>query len=201
MKKLNKWTLWGLLLLICIVHTSCKTNKNKSLKTFVISSLSKSDNLHFCLPTNNFREKEYYQEFNFIIDSTGSVYYYYIQPGEFGIMAGPVFANLRPGNIIKVPEFRVINFLIENVIEAKKNNIAISIASQKDTIQSLGFMEMYYYLRDNTADINYYIRTTTTEENVVLFFKKRKEYYDPARISWDSTKTIFINAPIVAEEK
>lgn len=201
MKKLDKFVITGLIILTCL-SSCCKTGQNKLPDIYVISSLTKSNSEHFTLPTHEFGEKQLYQHYNFIIDSADNLFYYSIPHiFEGRIAPGPVFANLHPDRLIQIPKQSVIDFIKQNVTNTKQNNIVISIASQKDTINSYCFSEMNRFLCDSTEGVKYYVRRTTIEENIVLSYKKKCKFYDPTCIKWDSTKTIFIKPPLEVNEK
>jgi|WetSurMetagenome_2_1015567.scaffolds.fasta_scaffold125638_2 hypothetical protein len=193
-KRIFNWTLF----IVCSFIISCSPARHESDKVFIISSLAKSNNSHFAKQPEGF-----YKEFNFIIDSSGSTYYYYLKQGEWSYICDktlPVFTNLQTEQMIQVSHNNIIDFFKCNVLR-NHNHITVSIASQKDTINSPGFTFLYNYLTDSTKDIDYWIRSTTNEENIVMYYKKNRLYYNPELIDWDSTKTVFIKPPIEVDER
>jgi hypothetical protein len=203
MKRPIKFVIIGMVILTCLLSSCCRRGQNELQEIYVISSLAKSGNSHFIIPLNYSHEKEYYQQFNFLIDSSGIIYYYSFQPGEWGFITspiGPVFANIKKEQIIQVPPNSIIEFLKCNVLGESKY-IKISIASQRDTIKSAEFIKLYNYLSDSTKVLNFNVRQTTIEENIVMNFKKRHFTYYPSFIKWDSTKTIFIKPTIEVKAK
>lgn len=177
---------------------SCTRSTKVQEQTFIISQLAKTDQKHF------FQNQDFYPTpFNFIVDSNDEIHYYHWQaegwdrtpPGSF---TAPVFINLTPGKIVQVPDDCVIDFLRINVLPA--NGSRITIASQKDTIQSMGFALLYKFLTDSVPDVKFSIRYTTFEENMVLYYKQHKILYDPMKIEWDSTKVEFLKPPVVTQD-
>jgi len=167
-------------------------------QTFVISQLAKTDQKHF------FQDQDFYPTpFNFIIDSNDEIHYYHWQaegwdrtpPGSF---TAPIFCNLTPWKTVQVPDDCIIDFLKTNVLQA--NGSRITIASQKDTIQSMGFARLYKFLTDSAPDVKFSIRYATFEENTVLYYKQHKILYDPMKIEWDSTKVVFIQPTAVTQD-
>lgn len=199
MKKTLRSTIPVLLILFFVGFSSCSRNKNESQEVFIISELTKLGDEQFTLPDCNFPDggSEYYQEYNFILDSAGHLFYFYRKPGEWGFMPGPVFANLNPNELVQIPQNSIIEFLKINVLE-KKYHHGILISSQKDTIRSEEFSDLYHFLCDSTKDIGFCVRTSTAEEDIVLLYKSRKCNYVPENILWDSTKTIFYLPPTVS---
>jgi len=185
---------------------SCSPKPLDNNKTYVISSLAKTDK-HFIIPTppGEFLQNiKYYRQFNFIVDSSGFLYYYYFQPYEFvgdSSISRLLISYLRPGQLIKVPENGTIDFLKCNIINTKIDNIWLSIASEKDTIKSKAFQELYEFLKDSAKNIDFIVRPAREEERFYISCKNKKEYYTSEGKYWDSIKwTHYFKAPIVIDD-
>jgi hypothetical protein len=168
---------------------SCSSPKKNDNKIFIISVLAKSDKSHFTVSP-----KEFYRNNNFIIDSSGQIFYYGFPSLEWPASMFtklPIFIDLKPERIVQVPNDNIVDFLKCNLQYDTKNRTTISISSQKDTINSKSFTTLFEYLSDSTKDLYYWIRRTTIEENLVLYYKIRLLRYERDCIDWDSTKTYF----------
>jgi len=180
----------------CYLFISCSSGKNGKDEVFVISSLAKTDSSHFTASPIKF-----YSKFNFIIDSSGLIYYYSLRHKDNvcggGSFEKPIFIDLTPEQIVQIPQNTIIDFIKCNVLDNNKEKVNISIASEKDTIKSKEFSTMFSFLHDSPIKLHYCIRKTTSEENIVLFYKQRKWFYEPTKIYWDSTKTVFYTTPVV----
>ncbi|HWJ29047.1 MAG TPA: hypothetical protein VNS32_21060 [Flavisolibacter sp.] len=138
-----------------------------------------------------------YAPFNFIVDTTGSIYYYQFQlgksTGEDGIndVLTPLFINLQPEGIVQVPQAILQEFIKSNILSLDKDYRFVSVASPVDTVTTPSFESLMDILSDTTSHVKYSIRKITQEEEVVLDHKKRQIYYDPSSIKWDSTRIWF----------
>ena len=144
--------------------------------------------------------KNFYSINNFIIDSSGQVYYYQFMLGKTGLCGTglpnhpdniPEFASLSPERLIAIPSNAVDNFISLNVKSECGIKKFITISSMTDTIRSIGFDNIFRVVSDTSNHIGFSIRMTTIEENTVLRFKKNNEFYDPKKVVWDTTQ-IFI---------
>ncbi|MEI6123613.1 MAG: hypothetical protein WCQ95_08295 [Bacteroidota bacterium] len=198
MKTITNQIIFCAVLCMFYFFVSCSSEKQSNQKVYIISSSAKSNLSHFTV-----KPEQFYHKFNFIVDSSGALYYFSLRPENLekksiDLSQGlPVFKNLLPENIVQVSEPSIVDFLKNNILNDKKENITISIASQKDTIMSEGFSTMIKYLYDSTKNLDFQVRTTTLEENTVVNFKKKHEFYDPKLIKWDSSKMVIYTTPII----
>ena len=134
--------------------------------------------------------------FNFIIDTSGEVYFY--ERRQYGWFCGtgfdwntpPEFIDLKPKDIVHVPTNSITDFIKLNVLSLDSNDRRVAIASVKDTIQSIGLSELFTMCNEDSNKIGWIFRKTTQEENTVLKFKKLNQRYYPEDIKWDSTKIL-----------
>ncbi len=200
MKTLTNQILIITLISVMCFCVACTSNKQEDAKVSVISAKAKSGTSHFTLSPST-----YYSKFNFLVDSSGAVYYYclrnvgFTSNGDNGQF--PSFVDLTPEQMVELTSKNVIDFLKSNVLNDAKDAINISISSQKDSIVSLTFDHLIKFLYDSTKNVDFQIRTTTIEENTVLKFKQRNTFYDPKAIVWDSTKVAFVATPKTSSRK
>jgi hypothetical protein len=139
----------------------------------------------------------YYLATNFIIDTSGEVYFY--EHPQYGWFCGtgfnwdtpPEFINLKPKDIVQVPINSINDFIKLNILSLDSDNRRVAVDSVKDTIQSIGLSKILVVCNDNSNKIRWTFRKTTQEENVVLKFKKLNMRYNSEDIKWDSTKIWF----------
>jgi hypothetical protein len=194
-KRTINWTIF----IACFLILSCSSHQKDTNKTFIISSLAKIEQSHFTESP-----QASYGYYNFIIDSTGIIFFYSLQSGEWPASLFTkltLFENLIPEHVVQVPNDNLVNFLKCNLRYLIKNEKGICIASQKDTINSKSFTTLFEYLSDSTKELHYWIRKTTIEENMVIYYKKSNRHYNPDCINWDSTKTYFpprlVDEPVI----
>ena len=139
----------------------------------------------------------YYLASNFIIDSSGEVYFY--EHKRYGWFCGtgfdwdtpPEFIDLKPKDIVQVPISSISDFIKLNILSLDSNERRVAIASVKDTIQSIGLSKILAACNESSNKIGWTFRKATQEENIVLKFKKLNWKYYPEEIKWDSTKILF----------
>jgi len=139
----------------------------------------------------------YYLATNFIIDTSGEVYFY--EQPQYGWFCGtgfnwdtpPEFIDLKPKDIVRVPINSITDFIKLNVLSLDSNDRRVAIGSVKDTIKSIGLSKILAACNDNSNKIRWTFRKTTQEENVVLNFKKLNRRYNSEDIKWDSLKIWF----------
>lgn len=141
----------------------------------------------------------YYGCFNFIYDSTETIYFYQhfydrnlpvLRVIDFDSDA-PIFINLDPSEMIIIPADAIKNFIDENVLKVDKAYRSVRVTGMTNPIKSKSLLPLLNILNDKTNDINYLVRKITFEENVVLDYKKKQQFYYPDKVSWDSTKVWF----------
>lgn len=184
--------------LICFLLLNCGKEEKKIIKNkpYIISyedqklqkykdSLKESKS-KLVLPST----KGFYGENQLIIDKKGDLYYYQKEYIQILCNYGqendtlPHFLNLKPKDIVKVPQKSLNDFISENILTKEKNRQILIIASQNDTIKNDYFLN---FLKSNIIQ-TYHIRKTTQEEDTVFKYKKNGGYYDFENIKWDKTK-------------
>jgi hypothetical protein len=145
----------------------------------------------------------YYGCFNFIFDTSGTIYYYqkfydkdtsYESVIDFDSDA-PIFINLSPDKIIKIPESALKAFFESNVLSADPAYKSIRIVGLTDTIRSPSVNYLMAQVSDTTKHIYHIVRLATLEERTVLDFMKKNKFYDADKVIWDSTQ-IWIDHPL-----
>lgn len=132
----------------------------------------------------------FYGESQLIIDKKGDLYYYQKEYIQILCNYGhendtiPHFLNLKPKDIVKIPQKSLHDFISENILTKEKNRQILVIASENDTIKNDYFLD---FLKSSVIS-TYHIRKTTQEEDTILKYKKNGEYYDFENIKWDETK-------------
>jgi hypothetical protein len=137
--------------------------------------------------------RAYYLPSNFIIDSTGNVFYYQqkISMNDDEVRdwdTPPNFINLKPIDIVQIPVNSIEEFVEVNILNSDTLKRYVSIASEKDTITSLGLSKIVALFNKKSSHIRWKFRIATQEELIVLDHKKRQVEYYPNEIRWDSTK-------------
>ncbi|OXA79895.1 hypothetical protein SAMN05444397_106115 [Flavobacterium aquidurense] len=163
----------------------------KEEKTSYVISIEKSKFLNelkkknIPLPPSGF-----YSYNNLIIDQKGDFYFYQKEYTPWHCIQSekdtiPDFFNIKPIEIIKVPNNSIIDFIKQNVANRNEMKRMLVIASQNDTIRNNALLS---YLNENQLR-SFSTRRTTQEEDTVLKYKKKNdEYYNSDIIKWDKTK-------------
>lgn len=139
-----------------------------------------------------------YAPFNFIIDTSGQLYYYQLQLGKPKCASGidddliPPFIGLNPENIVQISKASLEDFVNSNILFLDKDYKYVSIACIGDTVKSTSLKRLIDICSDTTHKVTYSIRRMTQEEIIVLDHKKRQLYYDPNSVHWDSSRIRFI---------
>jgi|GEM_PF-3325859 len=167
----------------------------KSNVTFIVplDTLPTSNSATASIPPPPPPNRAYYFPSNFIIDSAGQVFFYQEQGKlnddvQRSWNTPPEFIDLKPKDIVGVPDNNIEEFLKLNVLNIDSSKRYIAIASEKDTASSLGLSKIIAICKDRKNHIRWKFRKITQEEEIVLDYKKRQHNYDPAEINWDSTK-------------
>jgi len=138
--------------------------------------------------------RTYYLPFNILVDSTGQLFYFQLPYYHFQCGTGldwdtpPEFLNLKPKDLIKLPDQNVDVFIKQNLELMEEGGRRICIASLKDTFQSEGLHKAFKILKDSTLHANWILIKATQEERTVLDYKVRQAFYDPESIQYDSTQ-------------
>jgi hypothetical protein len=174
----------------CIFLLNCNKKSQKENNSYVIS-IEKNKLL------NELKKKNippppsgFYSYNNLIIDQKGDFYFYQKEytpwhciPSERDTI--PDFFNIKPIEIIKVPNNSIVDFIKQNVANRNEMKRILVIASQNDTIKNNALLS---YLNENQLS-SFSTRRTTQEEDTVLKYKKNNdEYYNSNSIKWDKTK-------------
>ncbi|MNE45391.1 hypothetical protein D3C80_1396730 [compost metagenome] len=140
----------------------------------------------------------YFANYNFIIDSSNSTYFYSFQkPIEKGnfYCEGPFiphFMGLMPNHIFAIPRGEEINFFEENVLKDKSTyRRLVFIGSAKDTIRNDFLNHLLQLQKDTSVHLNVVVAPIPIETKVVLTYKKNGTFYDSSKVKWDSTKIYF----------
>ncbi len=106
----------------------------------------------------------------------------------------PIFLNLYPKDVVKIPVHGVKEFLNENLLNKSIYQKELMIALVKDSVYSPGLNEVLNIAKNQTNGVRWYVRMATPEEIVVLRYKINNESYSPFYEKWDSTKIQFDNS-------
>lgn len=137
--------------------------------------------------------RAYYFPSDFIIDTSGQVFFYQRQGKwnddvQVDWSSPPEFINLEPKDIVQIPVNSLEEFIKLNILDIDSSRRYVSVASEKDTINSRGLSKIISICKDENNHIRWKFRLITQEESIVLDYKKRNVTYDPEEIKWDSTK-------------
>lgn len=190
-----KKILTGLILPFLILNCSKKERTDKT-DTYIISyenkklqkysdSVANSNSNLVVIPSRGF-----YSECQLIIDKKGAFYFY--QKDYFMRICGngsqndtlPHFLDLKPKDIVRIPEKSLNDFLSENILNKESGRRVLTIASQSDTIKNTAFLN---FINKNKID-TYLIRRSTQEEDTVLKYKKKDASYYSEDIKWDQNR-------------
>lgn len=134
----------------------------------------------------------FYSYNNLIIDQKGDFYFYQKEytpwhciPSERDTI--PDFFNIKPIEIIKVPNNSIVDFIKQNVENRNEMKRRLVIASQNDTIKNNALLS---YLNQNQLR-SISTRRTTQEEDTVLKYKKNNEFYNHEDVKWNQNRIIF----------
>jgi hypothetical protein len=138
-------------------------------------------------------KRAYYFPSNFIIDTSGQVFFYQRQrKWNDDVQADwntpPEFIDLKPKDIVEIPVNGIEEFIKLNILNIDSSKRYIAIASAKDTMTSLGLSKIIAICKDENNHIRWKFRLMTQEEAIVLNYKKGNGNYDSEEIKWDSTK-------------
>jgi hypothetical protein len=133
-------------------------------------------------------------ESNLLIDEHSNIYYYQRNKKvdlicDYGRENDtiPMFLDLQPKDLIKIPKDCIEKFINENVMNKEKRRQILIMESQTDTIKDKSFLR---FLK-NIQTPKYVIRRTTQEEDTVLYYKKKDLFYDSNVIKWDKSRIKF----------
>ena len=187
-----------LLLFLLAVCISCSQQSAKTNDIFIVPKRQKPQ---FAIKSNEPPPspgiQTYYLPSNFIVDTTGKIFFYQrLQYGWFcstGINwdTPPEFIDLKPKDIIQIPVDDITEFVKVNILNLNSSQRRVAIASIIDTIKSEGLAKLFNTFYDTSNHIKWTFRTATQEESIVLKFKKLNWEYYSDNVKWDSTKTRF----------
>ena len=135
-----------------------------------------------------------YLPFNFIVDSSGKIFYYqqHIIFGSNDVVEElPAFINLRPKDIVQIPANNIEGFIKLNILSNNSSERLVAIALSVDTIKSEPLSKIKKMFNDTSNHVRWIIRKVTQEEKIVLQYKEKNKNYYPGDIRWDSTKIRF----------
>lgn len=187
-------TLNKILLIILVSLASCSQKAKSYSETFIVAVRKKpSTDTALNLPPPPPPIQTYLPS-NFIIDTAGRLYFY--QQEQYGWFCGtgiewdtpPEFINLKPKDIVQVPIENVEQFVKLNILTLDSLDRRVSIASLRDTFQSVALSKIVLIFRDSTNRIKWLFRKATQEETIVLNYKQSNGEYYPDDIKWDLTR-------------
>jgi hypothetical protein len=180
-----------------VFHYSCSNQIDKGKDIFIVPEPIKAVIID---TINNFPSpppvRTYYLPFNFIVDSTGQVFFYQLQLSSWTCMTGrdwdkpPEFVDLHPTMIVRLPGEGIQEFIKLNILNQDSTIRRVSIASERDTIHSPALSKIMAVLQDSASQAKWLLRKTTLEEVVVLDYKKKQKTYQADEIKWDSSKVL-----------
>lgn len=183
---------------ICLFLFNCTKKEEKIIvenKPYIISYEDKMLQKYYdssAIPAPS-TKGFFYGENQLIIDNKGELFYYQREYIQILCNYGhendtlPHFINLKPKDIIKIPQKSLDDFISENIMEKEKRRQILIIASQSDTITNTYFLN---FIKKSHL-LAYHIRRTTQEEDTVLKYKRNNDYYYSDSIKWDKTKIKF----------
>jgi len=190
-----KEILFSLLTLLSACSDSKDTRKIRFSVPFdTVSSAKVIDPNNPPLPP---QVRRYYTNFNFIVDSSGRLYFYQQQTYRWKCGTGmdentpPGYIDLRPKEIVVLSQDNLRQFLELNVFNGDVEDRVVAIGLLKDTVTSEGLYNLLHQLSDTTNKAKWFLRAATQEEQIVIDYKNRQASFFPEDIKWDSSKTIF----------
>jgi hypothetical protein len=172
--------------------------KNIIFLFFFISCSDQTKNINETFIIPNLTTKpppvDIYLPFNFIVDSSGKIFYYqqHIIFGSNDVVEElPAFINLRPKDIVQIPTNNIEDFIKLNILSKNSSEKLVAIALSVDTIKSKPLSKIKMMFDDSSNHVKWLIRKVTQEEKIVLQYKEKNENYYPSEIKWDSTKIRF----------
>ena len=163
---------------------SCSEQTKNTNETFIVPNLT----------TKPPPPVDIYLPFNFIVDSSGKIFYYqqHIIFGSNDVVEElPAFINLRPKDIVQIPTNNIEDFIKLNILSSNNSEKFVAIALSLDTIKSEPLSKIRMMFDDTSNHVKWLIRKMTQEEKIVLQYKEKNENYYPNDIKWDSTKIRF----------
>ncbi len=173
--------------------------KNIIFLFFFISCSDQTKNINETFIVPNLTTKppppvDIYLPFNFIVDSSGKIFYYQ-QQIIFGsndvVEELPAFINLRPKDIVQIPTNNIEDFIKLNILSNDNSEKLVAIALSVDTIKSAPLSKIRMMFNDTSNHVKWLTRKVTQEEKIVLQYKEKNKNYYPSDISWDTTKIRF----------
>ncbi|SEN48407.1 hypothetical protein SAMN05444671_1667 [Flavobacterium sp. CF108] len=177
---------------VCLLLLNCNSKESEKENNPYVISIEKIKLL------NELKKKNippppsgFYSYNNIIIDQKGDFYFYQKEytpwhciPSERDTI--PDFFNIKPIEIIKVPNNSIVDFIKQNVANRNEMKRMLVIASQNDTIKN---NTLFSYLNENQLR-SFSTRRTTQEEDTVLKYKKNNEFYNYEDIKWNPDRII-----------
>lgn len=138
----------------------------------------------------------YYYDYNFIIDSSGGIFYF--QRERQGWLCGtgidastpPNFIYLMPKDLVEIPVNSIKLFIDLNILNQDFSGKRAVIAVIKDMTRSEGIFKISNLFKEK--NVQWLFRKATQEESIVLSYRKRQMVYDYEAIKWDPTKIQFL---------
>jgi hypothetical protein len=173
-----------------IFFSGCAVKRGNKDHVYFVPTITKKENIrNKNEPPPPPPPNDFYLPFDFIIDSSGEVFYYQ-QPMFSGIndviREEPELINLRPKDIVRVPDKTIAEFIKLNILSVKDDDRFVAIGLLRDSIKSVGLTRILNVFEDTSNHIKWLLRKATKEEAIVLDYKKRQLRYYPGDIKWDS---------------
>lgn len=184
-----------ILFTVCFIVISC--NQQNANEIFIVPTdtmpIYKTSNSN--IPPPPPPNRAYYFPSNFIVDTEGEIFFYQqqIKLNDDEVRnwnTPPQFINLNPNDIVQVPVNSIEEFIKLNILNKDSLKRYVSIASEKDTINSIGLSKIIAICKDKKYSIRWKFRIATQEETIVLNYKKQKQNYYPEKVKWDTTKIL-----------
>jgi len=191
------WKLFLIVLLPITVSCSDTTVTDTFLFTIPVDTVSEQKVADPNEPPPPPIYKLYYTAFNFIVDSSGNLFFFQRQMPSLicgtGLdeNAAPAYIDLRPTDIVAVPKEGLRSFVDLNIFTHPPDDRIVAIGLLKNKIQSEELYKLTQLLKDTSKKARWFIRKATQEESIVLDYKKKLAKFYPEDIHWDSTKTRF----------
>lgn len=188
-------------LMICFFLLNCSKKEEKTAEQNFTYIISKENEKYL----KELKIKEipppppgFYGYNQIIIDKKNNFYFYQKEIIAWHCVTSetdtiPDFINLEPIEIIRIPNYSIIDFIKQNISNKDEKHAMLVLASQNDTIKNKDFKKVLNFLNDPTSKIkNFTVRKSTQEEDTVLKYKKSNKYYNSDAIKWDKTRVKFL---------
>ncbi|TDW49773.1 hypothetical protein EV144_102196 [Flavobacterium sp. 270] len=133
-----------------------------------------------------------------IIDKNNNFYFYHKESIAWHCVPSdrdtiPDFINLEPKDLIRIPNYSVVDFIKQNVSNQDYRHRMLVIGSQNDTIKNKDFKRILNFLNDQSKSgiTIFSVRRSTQQEDTVINYKILNKYYNSDEIKWDKNRIQF----------